>query len=188
MLRERRDDGACWRSANLSCDHEQAIFYRYFFVNIALLKTWAHAPWHSWLKAEPAWVELISQLLARLPDRALQRLLCSARPLIVLPPAYCGRVVRLTQALPAGANILQLDAGLLGRPAGEALGILAHELGHLCVPDSMQVYQIYDDELKNDLAADRVARSWGFGAELIQALQRDLEDGHPRIVAAQSAA
>ncbi len=149
----------------------------------ALIRHWANAAPHAWLKENPPWVELFADLLARMPGVALQKLLGSARPLLVLPPVYFGRVVRLTAALPAGANILQLDERLLERPREEAVGILAHELAHLCVPTPPHA-----DELKNDLEADQLAVSWGFRSELVQALCRDLEEDHPRILAVQNAA
>ncbi|MBI3555982.1 MAG: hypothetical protein HY074_06950 [Deltaproteobacteria bacterium] len=149
----------------------------------SLIRHWANSAPHAWLKENPLWVELFAELLARMPGKALQKLLGSARPLIVLPPVYFGRVVRLTAALPAGANILQLDARLLDRPRDEAVGILAHELAHLCV-----VTAPHADELKNDLEADQVACRWGFRTQLAQALGRDLESDHPRILAVQNAA
>ena len=149
----------------------------------SLIRHWANSAPHAWLKENPVWVDIFADLLSRLPAKALQKLLGSARPLIVLPPVYFGRVVRLTAALPAGANILQLDDRLLERPKEEAVGILAHELAHLCVPTAPHA-----DELKNDLEADQVAVGWGFRTELVQALSRDLSLDHPRILAAQIAA
>ena len=147
-----------------------------------ILKRWSHAPWHSWLRDEPAWLELIANLWARMPRSAVFRLLNTARPLVILPPVEMGRVVRITTPLPAGANILMLDARLLDRSAAEALGILAHELAHACVYGDAEC-----DELANDLEADRLALSWGFRAELVTALERDLDPAHPRLAAARAA-
>lgn len=141
-----------------------------------LLRRWAHAPWHSWLKEEPQWAGLFAELLSRLPESALRRLIFLARPLVVLPPVCFGRVVRLNQPFLVGANILQLDGALLERSREETLGILAHELAHLCVDARA-------DELENDLAADRLAAEWGFRDELMLALKQDLADDHPRISA-----
>ena len=76
----------------------------------SLIKRWAHAPWHSWIKDDPVWCDLLAELLARLPASAVRRLLASGRPLIVLPPVNQGRVLRITQPLLTGAQILQLDA------------------------------------------------------------------------------
>lgn len=146
-----------------------------------LIREWAHAPWHSWLKGEPAWLDLFAEFWARIPEQGLRRLFFSARALIVLPPVHCGRVVRITRPLPTGASILQLDEKLLERPREERLGILAHEVAHLCSPPA-------DDPLQNDLIADRIAAAWGFAVELRLALARDLEDTHPRRVAAAQAA
>lgn len=140
----------------------------------SLIRKWAHAPWHSWLKEHRPWLDLFAELWARLPSDAVQELVASPRELIVLPPVNFGRVVRIAAPLLTGAFILQLDERLLERPRAEALAILAHELAHLCTA-------IDDDELQNDLRADQLAAAWGFKQGLVEALGRDLETEHPRL-------
>lgn len=147
----------------------------------SLIRRWAHASWHSWLKSEPEWTVIFAELWMRLPEEALESVLTSVRPLIVLPPVEAGRVVRIRGPLLAGARILQLDSRLLSRSVDETLAILAHELAHLCAP-------VINDELANDLEADRLVVSWGLGAGLLKALKRDLDHDHPRVIAAASGA
>jgi hypothetical protein len=145
----------------------------------SLIRRWAHAPWHAWIKDEPQWLDIFAELWTRLPEAPLKTLLTSTRPLIILPPVHFGRVVRIKGPLLLGASILQLDDRLLERPREQTLGILAHELAHLCVPAS-------DNELTNDLLADRLVRSWGLGPELLQALNMDLDAQHPRVTEART--
>src|SRR4051812_7364394 len=99
----------------------------------SLIRRWAHAPWHSWIKTEPQWLEIFAELLQKMPEASLRKLSSGVRPLVVLPPVEMGRVVRIKGPLLGGAVLLQLDANLLQRGRAEALGILAHELAHLCV-------------------------------------------------------
>lgn len=145
------------------------------------IREWAHAPWHCWLKEQPAWLDLFAELWARMPEIALRKILATTRTLVVLPPVHYGRVIRLSRPLLTGAHILQLDTKLLERPRKEQIGILAHEMGHLCSP-------VTEDETQNDLEADRFAIEWGFRDELVEALARDLESEHPRVKAAKKAA
>lgn len=142
-----------------------------------ILKKWAHAPWHSWIKEEPLWLRLIAEFWARLPREALAQINAAAPELIFLPPTAHARIVRLDRAIPAGSAIVQLNDPLLSRPRDQALAILAHELAHVCVPATA-------DELENDLQADSLATRWGFGQALLLALKSDLEPAHPRILAA----
>lgn len=145
----------------------------------ALIRRWAHAPWHCWIKEQPRWVDIFAELWARLPEDAVKQLVSAGRELIVLPPPNQARVVRVMAPLLTGASIVQLDAQLLNRPRDEVVAILAHEFAHLCT-------MIAEDELKNDLAADHLVRVWGFENELRQALARDLEGDHPRVLALAS--
>lgn len=145
----------------------------------ALVRRWAHAPWHCWIKEQPEWVDIFAELWVRLPHAAVKQLLCAPRELIVLPPPNQARVVRVMSPLLMGASIVQLDSQLLARPRDEVVAILAHEFAHLCT-------MIADDELKNDLAADHLVRVWGFEDELRQALTRDLAGDHPRLLALAS--
>lgn len=142
----------------------------------ALIRKWAHAPWHAWIKEHPEWVNLFAELWARLPESAVKQLLCAPRELIVLPPVNFSRVVRIASPLLTGAFILQLDHRLTERSRADAVAILAHEMAHLCTA-------ICDDELTNDLRADQLVVSWGFQSELLGALNADLEATHPRIKA-----
>lgn len=142
----------------------------------ALIRKWAHAPWHSWIKEHPEWVNLFAELWARLPEPAVKQLLCAPCELVVLPPVNYSRVVRLATPLLSGAYILQLDMRLTERPRAEAVAILAHEVAHLCTT-------ISEDELDNDLRADQLVVSWGFHKELLGALNADLEASHPRVKA-----
>lgn len=145
----------------------------------SLIRRWAHAPWHSWLKTEPEWLEVFAELWARIPEEEMAQLFTATRPLVVLPPVETGRVVRVRGPLLAGVHILQLDSRLLARPRKQAVAILAHELAHLCV-------RAQNDELTNDLEADRLVLAWGFGEGLLDALKTDLEAEHPRVRAAAS--
>jgi hypothetical protein len=140
----------------------------------SLIKRWAHAPWHAWLKDEPEWLDLLAEVFARIPEDAMRQLTNPLRPLVLLPPVQMGRVVRLKGHFLLGASILQLDEKLLKRPRNETLGIIAHELAHLCVPAENTADH-------NDTAADALARAWGFSAELYAALAEDLEEAHPRV-------
>lgn len=148
----------------------------------SLIRCWAAEPWHCWLKEAPPWIDILAEILVRLPQCALEQLLAAGRPLVLLPPVNQGRIVRMTKPLANGANIMQLDERLLGRPRSEAIGILTHELAHAYAADLAT-----DDELTNDLEADRLAIKWGFGKELLAALERDLEANHPRTRAARAA-
>lgn len=139
-----------------------------------LWSLWAQAPWHAWLKDSPQWSDLFVAMAVKLPHEVVVRLLNPIRPLILLPPVNQSRVVRIQAELKAGAHILQLDAALLGRPREEALAILAHEMAHLCLPAT-------GDPEKDDLAADALAATWGFGTGLAAAVTRDGGPGHPRV-------
>lgn len=137
----------------------------------------AYAPWHAWIKDSPDWMDLLAEIWARLPEAALRKICLGAPKLVILPPVYGGRIVRLDAPLWRGAYIMQLDPNLLERPRDHAIGILAHEFAHLCVEATA-------DELTNDLAADRLAIKWGFHSELRDALRNDLGESHPRVVQA----
>ena len=149
------------------------------------LKRWAHAPWHCWLKEEKQWLEIFAELWSRLPAPVFETLIGRTRPLIVLPPVQQSRIVRITESLPVGAHILQLDTQLLQRPRPETLGILAHELAHIYIAATGDMISVED--LTNDLKADSLARQWGFEAELTQALCSDFDSAHPRRVLAKAA-
>ena len=77
-------------------------------------------------------VRAVGRGARRLPASAITYLLDPACPLIVLPQVERGRITRVEAALPEGDCVLHLDSRLLDRPRREAIGIIAHELAHVC--------------------------------------------------------
>lgn len=135
-------------------------------MKLRLIRKWATAPHHAWLKSDRAWLDLFADLWAKMPEPATIKVLGSLTPLVVLPPPSMGQVTRIRGNAFFGLNIMQLDNHLLKRSRREQLAILAHELAHLCVAPS-------EDPLTNDLAADALAASWGFASDLIAALHSE---------------
>ncbi len=141
-----------------------------------LWKAWAACPWHAWMKDQPLLGNIVVSAMVRLPMSITTRLLQPVRPLVVLPPPTVARAIRVHAAMSAGANIIQLDASLALRPLDEAIAIIAHEVAHLVEHPTGYPEQ-------DDLRADALAASWGFGPELHKALTKDLGPAHLRTIA-----
>ncbi|MGE4234572.1 MAG: hypothetical protein AB7F43_14710 [Bacteriovoracia bacterium] len=139
---------------------------------LTALTAWAHAPWHEWMKEEPIWLEVFAELWTKIPESAVLEILKNR--LIVLPPVFMGRIVRIADATASDTIILQLDLALLKRPREEAIAILAHELAHIICKPSANLQQ-------NDLDADQLVSNWGLEPELKKALANDLQPGHLRL-------
>lgn len=125
------------------------------------------------MKSSPELANAVVSTMARLPLSVTTRLLQPVRPLVVLPPVKVARAIRIHTAMSAGTNIIQLDNSLLTRAQDEAIAIIAHEVAHLVEAPT-------GDTDLDDLRADALAASWGFGVELHKALTQDLGPTHPR--------
>lgn len=146
---------------------------------LTLIKRWAQAPWHAWIKEDQHCKKLFAELWTQLPFSVTKKMLLSNLAFVVLPPPSIARVIKIKQPLYFGAHILQLDEKLFLRPLQQQIAILAHEIAHFCINASTDADQ-------NDLAADALVCAWGLAPTLSQALAEDLPVEHPRNLQVQA--
>ncbi len=120
--------------------------------------------------------EALKEALSRVPDSVYNNLVHGDRPLYVAESSRIAGVVTLDCEGDSGVILLTLNEGLKGRPLGDIVGIIAHELAHLVLGHRFVSWEGKRKlGLREEYEADALACQWGFHAELMAALLTGVE-------------
>ena len=111
----------------------------------------------------PSFAEAVAEVLTRIPESALDGLIDKGTYL-VFPAVNVSFVDRITyRPGEESLSLVVLSSGLAKASRSEAIGIVAHELAHAFLGHSSGGADAANPE---ELAADDLARSWGFVEEI----------------------
>lgn len=116
--------------------------------------------------------EALKEVLSRVPDSVYNALVHGEYPLYVAESSRIAGVVALDCEGGSGLTLLTLNEGLKGRPLGDVVGIIAHELAHLALGHRFVSWERKRQlRLREEYEADGLACQWGFREELRAALE-----------------
>lgn len=125
--------------------------------------------------------EALKEALSRVPDSVHNNLVHGDRPLYVAESSRIAGVVTLDCGGDSGVILLTLNRGLKGRPLGDIVGIIAHELAHLTLGHRFVKWEGKRKlRPKEEYEADALACQWGFQAELRAALLTGVQEARRR--------
>jgi hypothetical protein len=106
----------------------------------------------------PSLLEVIAEVLTRIPQSALEGLV-EKNAYLIFPATHACYAGQLRMAPTGSLSFVVLASFLEKSPKNAAIGFVAHELAHVFLDHT-------SGGETNELAADDLARSWGFTEEV----------------------